>query len=186
MVGMKIAVIGASGLIGTKARRSLTADGHEVVAASRNTGVDVLTGEGLADALAGADVLVDVVNSPDLLGRPGDGRSSPRPTTNLVGSGEEGRRRSLRRAVDRRRRRTARQRIHACQGRPGEDHHRIGSAVHDRAGHAVRRVHRRNHRLDDRRRRGARPRRVDPADRRRPGGLRASRAPPSPRRSTTS
>lgn len=62
---MKIAVIGASGLIGTKLVERLTADGHEVVAASRNTGVDVLTGEGLAEALAGADALVDVLNSPD-------------------------------------------------------------------------------------------------------------------------
>jgi uncharacterized protein YbjT (DUF2867 family) len=61
---VKITVIGASGLIGTKVVDLLTAGGHEVVAASRNTGVDVLTGEGLADALAGADVLVDVVNSP--------------------------------------------------------------------------------------------------------------------------
>ena len=57
---MKIAVIGASGLIGTKLVESLTGGGHEVVAASRNTGVDVLTGEGVADALDGADVLVDV------------------------------------------------------------------------------------------------------------------------------
>lgn len=65
MVGMKIAVIGASGLIGTKLVELLSADGHEVVAASRNTGVDVLTGEGVADALNGADALVDVVNSPD-------------------------------------------------------------------------------------------------------------------------
>ncbi|RDH77724.1 NAD-dependent epimerase/dehydratase family protein [Mycolicibacterium moriokaense] len=62
---MKIAVIGASGLIGTKLVEKLTADGHEVVAASRSTGVDVLTGEGLADALTGADALVDVLNSPD-------------------------------------------------------------------------------------------------------------------------
>ena len=62
---MKIAVIGASGLIGTKLVELLTADGHEVVAASRNTGVDVLTGEGIADALAGADALIDVLNSPD-------------------------------------------------------------------------------------------------------------------------
>ena len=64
MVGMKITVIGASGLIGTKLVELLNADGHDVVAASRNTGADVLTGEGLADALTGADALVDVVNSP--------------------------------------------------------------------------------------------------------------------------
>ena len=61
---MKLTIVGASGLIGTKVVDLLTAAGHEVVAASRSTGVDVLTGEGLADALAGADVLIDVVNSP--------------------------------------------------------------------------------------------------------------------------
>jgi uncharacterized protein YbjT (DUF2867 family) len=56
--------MGASGLIGTKVVALLSADGHEVVASSRATGVDVLTGEGLAEALDGADALVDVVNSP--------------------------------------------------------------------------------------------------------------------------
>jgi len=61
---MKITVIGASGLIGTKVVDLLTAEGHDVVAASRQSGVDVLTGEGLAEALSGADVLIDVVNSP--------------------------------------------------------------------------------------------------------------------------
>jgi uncharacterized protein YbjT (DUF2867 family) len=61
---VKITVVGASGLIGTKLVDLLTAGGHQVVAASRSSGVDVLTGEGLAEALAGADVLVDVVNSP--------------------------------------------------------------------------------------------------------------------------
>lgn len=61
---MRITVIGASGLIGAKVAALLSADGHEVVAASRSTGLDVLTGEGLADALAGADALVDVTNSP--------------------------------------------------------------------------------------------------------------------------
>ncbi|MFZ0835787.1 MAG: SDR family oxidoreductase [Mycobacterium sp.] len=61
---MRITVIGASGLIGRKVVSLLTGDGHEAVSASRESGVDVLTGEGLADALAGADALVDVVNSP--------------------------------------------------------------------------------------------------------------------------
>jgi uncharacterized protein YbjT (DUF2867 family) len=64
MVGMKITVIGASGLIGTKLVELLTSQGHEVVAASRSSGVDVLTGEGLAAALAGSAALVDVTNSP--------------------------------------------------------------------------------------------------------------------------
>lgn len=61
---MKISVIGATGLIGSKVVDLLKGDGHDVVAASRASGADVLTGEGLADALVGADVLVDVTNSP--------------------------------------------------------------------------------------------------------------------------
>jgi len=56
--------MGASGLIGTKVVDLLTTEGHDVVAASRGSGVDVLTGDGLAEALSGADVLVDVLNSP--------------------------------------------------------------------------------------------------------------------------
>ncbi len=61
---MNITVVGASGLIGTKVVGLLEGDGHEVVAASRTSGVDVLTGDGLAAALAGANVLVDLLNSP--------------------------------------------------------------------------------------------------------------------------
>ena len=61
---MKITVVGASGLIGTKVVDALRGAGHDVVAASRSSGVDVLNGAGLADALAGADALVDVTNSP--------------------------------------------------------------------------------------------------------------------------
>jgi len=67
---MKITVIGASGQIGSKVVELLRAAGHETVAAARNTGVDVLTGSGLAEALSGADVLVDVVNSPDFADGP--------------------------------------------------------------------------------------------------------------------
>lgn len=61
---MRITVVGASGLIGSKVTELLKSQGHDVVAASRSTGLDVLTGEGLADALSGADALVDVTNSP--------------------------------------------------------------------------------------------------------------------------
>ena len=61
---MKITVVGASGHIGTKVVEVLRSKGHEVIASSRSSGVDVLTGAGLADALAGADALVDVTNSP--------------------------------------------------------------------------------------------------------------------------
>jgi uncharacterized protein YbjT (DUF2867 family) len=61
---MKIVVIGGTGLIGTKLVRILRQQGHEVVAASPSSGVDTLTGEGLALALVGAKVVVDVANSP--------------------------------------------------------------------------------------------------------------------------
>lgn len=61
---MKIVVIGGSGLIGTKLVNKLRERGHAVVAASLSSGVNILTGEGLAEALAGAEVAVDVSNSP--------------------------------------------------------------------------------------------------------------------------
>ncbi|WP_248964837.1 SDR family oxidoreductase [Sphaerisporangium perillae] len=61
---MKIVVIGGTGLIGSKLVTRLGEHGHEAVAASPNTGVNTLTGEGLADALVGAQVVIDVSNSP--------------------------------------------------------------------------------------------------------------------------
>ncbi len=61
---MKIVVIGGSGLIGTKLVKNLRDKRHDVVAASPKSGVNTLTGEGLDDALAGAQVVVDVANSP--------------------------------------------------------------------------------------------------------------------------
>jgi uncharacterized protein YbjT (DUF2867 family) len=61
---MKIVVIGGSGLIGSKVVGYLRKKGHDVVAASPATGVDTITGEGLAEALAGASVVVDVANAP--------------------------------------------------------------------------------------------------------------------------
>jgi uncharacterized protein YbjT (DUF2867 family) len=61
---MKVVVIGGSGLIGKKLVTILRRPGHEVIAASPSSGVNSLTGEGLAQALAGANVVVDVTNSP--------------------------------------------------------------------------------------------------------------------------
>jgi uncharacterized protein YbjT (DUF2867 family) len=61
---MTIVVIGGSGLIGTKLVKNLRQHGHEVVAASPSSGVNTLTGEGLAEALTDAQVVVDVANSP--------------------------------------------------------------------------------------------------------------------------
>jgi uncharacterized protein YbjT (DUF2867 family) len=61
---MKIVVIGGSGLIGSKLVAKLDEKGHEAIAASLDSGVNTLTGEGLAEALEGAAVVVDVSNSP--------------------------------------------------------------------------------------------------------------------------
>lgn len=61
---MKIVVIGGTGLIGSKLVIKLREQGHEAIAASPNSGVNTVTGEGLAEALKGASVVVDVSNSP--------------------------------------------------------------------------------------------------------------------------
>jgi uncharacterized protein YbjT (DUF2867 family) len=61
---MKIVVIGGTGLIGSKVVEHLIDHGHEAIAASPNSGVNTITGEGLADVLVGANVVVDVSNSP--------------------------------------------------------------------------------------------------------------------------
>jgi uncharacterized protein YbjT (DUF2867 family) len=62
---MKIVVIGGTGLIGSKLVKKLHANGHDALAASPGTGVDIISGKGLAEALAGAQVVVDVSNAPD-------------------------------------------------------------------------------------------------------------------------
>ncbi len=62
---MKIVVIGGTGLIGSKVVSNLRQEGHGVAAASPNTGVNTITGEGLAEAVAGAQVVIDLANAPD-------------------------------------------------------------------------------------------------------------------------
>jgi uncharacterized protein YbjT (DUF2867 family) len=85
---MRITVIGASGLIGTRVVDLLAAGGHEVVAASRGSGVDVLTGQGLAEALAGSAALVDVTNSPSFEDDPVM-EFFTKSTTNVVAAAKE-------------------------------------------------------------------------------------------------
>src|ERR1700753_1589426 len=65
---MKIVVIGGTGLIGSRLVNKLREYGHEVIPASPNSGVNTLTGEGLAEVLEGASVVVDVSNSPSFDG----------------------------------------------------------------------------------------------------------------------
>lgn len=85
---MKVVVIGGRGLIGSKVASKLSAQGHEVTPASRRSGVDALSGEGLANAVAGADVVVDVADSPSF-----DDESVMRffttATTNLLSAEQE-------------------------------------------------------------------------------------------------
>jgi uncharacterized protein YbjT (DUF2867 family) len=61
---MKIAVIGGTGLIGSQVVKDLNAAGHEAVPHSQSTGVDIISGQGLDEAVAGADVVVNLTNSP--------------------------------------------------------------------------------------------------------------------------
>lgn len=61
---MKIIVTGGAGVVGSKVVEILEGQGHQVTAASKRTGVDVITGDGLEEALVGADVVIDVVNPP--------------------------------------------------------------------------------------------------------------------------
>jgi uncharacterized protein YbjT (DUF2867 family) len=61
---MKVVIIGGTGLVGRNLAARLQSRGHDVVAASPSTGVNSLTGEGLEEAMAGANVVVDVTNSP--------------------------------------------------------------------------------------------------------------------------
>ncbi len=61
---MKIVVIGGTGLVGKKLVNKLTAKGHEAISASPSSGVNILTGAGLAEAFTGADAVIDVSNSP--------------------------------------------------------------------------------------------------------------------------
>ncbi len=67
---MKIVVIGGTGLIGGKVVSNLRRMGHELIAAAPSTGVNTITGEGLADAVAGAQVVIDVANAPDFADGP--------------------------------------------------------------------------------------------------------------------
>ncbi len=67
---MKIVVIGGTGLIGSKVVSKLTQLGHEALAAAPNTGINTITGEGLAEALEGAQVVVDLANSPSFEDQP--------------------------------------------------------------------------------------------------------------------
>ena len=163
---MKIVVIGGTGLIGSKLVTKLTEHGHEAVPASPNSGVNTLTGEGLADVLTGAAVVVDVSNSPSFE----DAavlEFFDTSTRNLLDAEADRRRGTSRRAVGRRHRTSARQRLPPGEGRAGEADQGIGHPLLHRARDAVLRVREEHRRRRDCGRRGAASARHVPTDRRR-------------------
>ncbi len=136
---MKIIVIGGSGLIGKKVVKNLHQHGHEVVAASPSLGVNTITGEGLAQALVGAQVVVDVANAPswedqavlaffETSGSQPPSRRSRRgrrPSCGVVG---------------RRHRPPARERLLPREDGSGNSDQGFPDSLHDRPRHAVLRV----------------------------------------------
>jgi uncharacterized protein YbjT (DUF2867 family) len=86
---MKIVVIGGAGVLGSKVVQKLKDDGHDAVAASPRTGVNSVTGEGLSDVLSGADVVVDVSNSPSFDDEPVM-EFFTKSTTNLIAAAKSG------------------------------------------------------------------------------------------------
>ena len=116
---MKIVIIGGTGLIGSKLVAKPSGAGHEAVAASPNSGVNTLTGEGLAEVLDGASVVVDVSNSPsfeDAAVLEFFETSTAQSARRRSGGG----RGTSRRVVGRRQRPSARQRLPPREGRAGE------------------------------------------------------------------
>ena len=138
---MKIVVIGGTGLIGSKLVEKLREHGHEAVPASPDSGVNTLTGEGLADALEGAGVVVDVSNSPAFEDA-AVMEFFETSTRNILAAEDGRRRRPSRRVVGRGHRPTLRKRLLPREDRPGEADRGIADPVLDRPRDAVLRVHR--------------------------------------------
>ena len=139
---MKIVVIGGSGLIGTKVVNNIRQRGHEVVAASPSTGVNTITGEGLADALTGAQCRRRCRKRACM-----GGQGRPRILRNV---GEKPPRcgskcgdRASRGAVSRRHRTPARERIFPRKAGAGKPDQGISDSLHHRSCHPVLRIRRR-------------------------------------------
>ena len=146
---MKIVVIGGSGLIGKKTVAILREQGHEVVAASPSHGVDTISGKGLSEALQGAEVVVDVANSPSFEDNGSDGllpdlRKKP-------GRRRKGGRGSAsRRPIGRRHRSHAREWLLPCEVGPRRTDQSFDDSLLHRPGNAVLRVRRRHCRIRSR------------------------------------
>ena len=182
---MKFAVIGGTGLIGSQVVEILNAAGHQAVPHSLSTGVDLVSGQGCRRSRGGRRRRRQPDELPDLRRRLArllpvvDGQPPRRKP--------EGRRRTYRHPLDRRRRPGARAGLLPGQGAPGRHPQGRSDPVLHRARHAVHRVHGRDPVLDHRRRHRPSAAHTAPADRRR-GRRRASspRWPPAPRSTASS
>ena len=144
---MKIVVIGGTGLIGSKTVAILRQAGHEVVAASPKNGINTITGEGLEGGAGRREVVIDLANSPSFEDKAvleffeTSGR-------NLLAARGRGRRQASCRAVDRRNRPDARQRLFPRQGRPGEADRGLRHSLHHRPLDPVHGIPRRHRRVE--------------------------------------
>ena len=135
---MKIVVIGGSGLIGSKVVACLNEEGHEAVAASPDSGVDTLSGEGLAEALQGASVVIDVTNSPSFEDGPVLEFFTTSTTNQLAAEADAGL--GITSPVHCRHGAADRKRLHPGEDRPGEADHGERDPVLRRPRDAVLRV----------------------------------------------
>ena len=161
---MKIVVIGGTGLIGKKVVNNLRQQAHEVVAASPSSGVNTVSGEGLVQALAGAQVVVDVTNAPSwedkaVLRVFREVRSQP------PRGGSRGGRESSCGVVGRRHRPPAGEWLLPREDGPGKSNQGFLDSLHDCPGHAVLRVRRRHRPIGELRADGSDPTGSDAADR---------------------
>ena len=136
---MKLVIIGGTGLIGSKLVTKLREHGHDAVAASPDTGVNTLTGEGLAEVLQGASVVVDVSNSPSFE-EAAVMEFFTTSTRNLLKAAGSSRRDALRRALGGGNRADTRQSLPPSEERSGNADQGWRDPVLDRSRDAVLRV----------------------------------------------
>ena len=127
---MKIVILGGTGLIGSKVVNLLRADGHEVVAASPSQGINSITGEGLTEALTGAQAVVDVTNSPSFEDK-AVLEFFETSTRNVLAAETKTGVLPPRRALCRRQRTASRERILAREGGPGKTDQGFADSLHD-------------------------------------------------------
>ena len=133
---MKIVVLGGTGLIGSKVVNLLRARGHEVVAASPSQGINSITGEGLTEALTGAQVVVDVTNSPSFEDK-AVLEFFETSTAQCARRRGKNRRAAPRGALCGRQRAASRERILARESGPGKTDPGFANSLHDRPRDAV-------------------------------------------------